>query len=159
MKKLLLLPLCLSLFLTSCSDDESEPMKPPVSEIDADMRGNWVNTSVKRVYYSDTNSVMYSDTSARNAYFNFDGQRMTVTLDGVSSKDVWNYSFPNKDDSTYIQLQQGNQTTDYVVTSLSDSVMIWVDELPWAGFPEEAPDAQKTTSKLGVYTWKFVRKK
>ncbi|MFD2247513.1 hypothetical protein [Pontibacter ruber] len=159
MKKLLLIPLLFSLFLTACNKDEDAEIKPPVSKIDADMRGDWVNTSVERTYYSDQNEVMFADTSERRAFFNFDGQRMTVTLEGSSNKDVWNYSFPNKDDSTYIQLQQGNQTTDYKITALSDTAMIWVDELPWAGFPEEAPNEQKTTSKVGVYTWKFVRKK
>ncbi|MDX5437838.1 MAG: hypothetical protein LPK03_11620, partial [Pontibacter sp.] len=85
--------------------------------------------------------------------------KMIVTLPGSSEQDVWNYSFPNPNDSTYIQLKQDTVTTDYVVTAMSDSVMIWVDELAWAGYPEEVPDNQKTTSKVGVYTWKFERKK
>lgn len=159
MKKLILVPLCLSLFFTSCNDDDSDAVIPVASELDAEMRGEWTNTSVKRVYYSDTDTVMYADSSARNANFQFDGKRMTVTLPGTTTKDVWDYSFPDKDKENYIMLKQGSQSNDYMITSISDTVMIWVDELPWAGFPEEAPDDQKTTSKMGVYTWKFVRKK
>ncbi|WP_299761650.1 hypothetical protein [uncultured Pontibacter sp.] len=159
MKKLILIPLCFSLLFTACNDDESEAVIPAVSQIDADMRGDWTNTSVKRVYYSDTDTVMFADSVARQAYFQFNGQRMTVTLPGSSEKDVWNYSFPDKNDSTYIQLKQDAETTNYKVTSLSDSAMVWVEERAWAGFPEEVPDEEKTTSKLGVYTWKFVRRK
>ncbi|TPE42957.1 hypothetical protein [Pontibacter mangrovi] len=159
MKKLLFIPLCFSLFFTSCNNDDDETVIPVVSEIDADMRGDWTNTSIERVYYSDTDTVMYADTVERNANFYFDGQKMTVTLPGSSDKDVWNYSFPDGNDSTYIQLQQGSVTNDYKVTTMSDSVMVWVDELPWEGYPAEAPDAEKTTSKVGVYTWTFVRKK
>lgn len=158
MKKLLLIPLCLSLFFTSCKDDESDAVIPVVSELDADMRGDWTNTAVERVYYSDTDTVMYSDVSKRQANFHFDGRKMTVTLPGSADKDVWTYTFPNPDDSTYIKLQRGNETTDYVVTSLSDTEMVWVDEIDWAGYPEEVPDQEKTTSRRGVYTWKFVRK-
>jgi hypothetical protein len=158
MKKLILIPLFLSLFLTACKDDESEEFVPPVSKLDADMRGNWTNTAVERTYYSDAGTVMYADTSVRNANFHFDGQRMTVTLPNSSDKDVWNYSFPKKDDSTYIQLQQGSKTADYVIKSMSDTEMVWVDEIPWAGYPEEVPDSEKTTSKVGVYHWKFVKK-
>lgn len=106
MKKLICIPLCLSLFFTSCNDEDSETVIPAVSEIDADMRGDWTNTSVKRIYYSDTDTVMYADSVKRQAYFNFNGQRMTVTLPGSSDKDVWTYSFPDKNDSTFIQLHQ-----------------------------------------------------
>ncbi|AKD04035.1 hypothetical protein POKO110462_12985 [Pontibacter korlensis] len=158
MKKLLVIPLCLSLFFTSCNDNDSDAVIPAVSEIDADMRGDWTNTSVKRIYYSDTDTVMYADSVARQANFHFDGQRMTVTLPGSSNEDVWNYSFPDANDSTYIELSQGELTTKYNVTSMSDTAMVWVEERPWAGFPEEAPDEEKTTSKLGVYTWSFSRK-
>lgn len=159
MKKLILVPLCLSLFFTSCNDDDTDTAIPVASELDASMRGDWTNTSVKRVYYSDTDTVMYADSAARNANFSFDGKKMTVTLPGSTDKDVWEYSFPDKDKENYIMLKQGNVSNDYMITSMSDTVMIWVDELPWAGFPEEAPDDQKTTSKKGVYTWKFVREK
>ncbi|WP_266204950.1 hypothetical protein [Pontibacter kalidii] len=158
MKKLLFIPLCLSLFLASCNNDDDEAVIPAVSELDADMRGDWTNTSVERTYYSDAGTVMYADTSERQANFHFDGQKMTVTLQGSSNKDVWNYSFPDPNDSTYIQLQQGGETNDYVVTSMSDTEMVWVDEIDWAGFPEEVPDQEKTTSRKGVYVWKFVRK-
>ncbi|SFH07848.1 hypothetical protein [Pontibacter chinhatensis] len=158
MRKLLFIPLCLSLFLTSCNDDE-ETVIPVVSELDADMRGDWTNTAVERIYYSTSGDVMYADTSKRQANFHFDGQKMTVTLPGGSDKDVWNYSFPDPNDSTYIRLQRDAETNDYIVTSLSGDEMVWVDELDWAGFPEEAPDQEKTTSRRGVYTWKFVRKK
>lgn len=160
MKKLIFIPLCLSLLFTAaCNDDDGETVIPAVSEIDADMRGEWTNTSVKRVYYSINDTIMYADSSARQANFRFDGRRMTVTLPGSSDKDVWEYSFPNANDSTYIQLKQGATTTDYVITSMNDSVMIWVDEIQWAGYPEDVPDDQKTTSKVGVYTWKFERNK
>ncbi|MFD2512259.1 hypothetical protein ACFSRY_00150 [Pontibacter locisalis] len=158
MKKLILIPLCFSLFFTSCNDEENEVVIPAVSEIDADMRGDWTNTSVKRIYYSDTDTIMFADSVERRANFSFNGQKMTVTLPGSSETDVWNYSFPKENDSTYIQLRQGSETTDYIITSLSDTEMIWVDEIDWAGFPEEVPDDQKTTSKKGVYTWKFERK-
>ncbi|WP_439882652.1 hypothetical protein ACSX1A_05665 [Pontibacter sp. MBLB2868] len=158
MKKFILIPLCFSLFFTSCNDEDTETVTPPVSEIDADMRGEWTNTSVKRVYYSDTDTVMYADSVERRATFVFDGKKMTIMLPGSSSKDVWDYSFPNPNDSTYIELHQGSETTDYIIKSLSDTAMVWVDELDWAGYPEEVPDAQKTTSRKGVYTWKFERK-
>ncbi|GAB3812211.1 hypothetical protein [Pontibacter rugosus] len=159
MKKLLLIPLCFSLFFTSCSDDEEEEVIPPVSVLDADMRGEWTNTSIKRTYYNFGDEVMYEDSVLRNANFRFDGKRMTVTLPGSAEKDVWNYEFPNNTDSTYIQLHQDTTSTDYTVTSISDTVMIWEDEIRWAGFPEDVPDDQKTTSRYGVYKWKFVRKK
>ncbi|MCX2740905.1 hypothetical protein [Pontibacter anaerobius] len=159
MKKLLFIPLCFSLFFTSCNDDDTEAVIPVVSEIDADMRGDWTNTSIKRVYYSDTDTVMYADSVARQAYFHFDGQKMTVTLPGSSEEDVWTYSFPDQNDSTHIQLHQDTVTTNYQVTSLSDTDMVWVEERAWAGYPEEVPDNEKTTSKRGVYTWKFVRGK
>lgn len=158
MKKLFFIPLCFSLLFTSCNDD-SETVIPAVSEIDASMRGDWTNTSVERVYYSDTDTIMFADTVARQASFHFDGQKMTVTLPGNSNKDVWTYSFPNPNDSTYIQLHRDTATTDYTVTTLTDSEMVWVDEVDWAGYPEEVPDQEKTTSRRGVYTWRFERKK
>ncbi|MBC5991951.1 hypothetical protein [Pontibacter cellulosilyticus] len=159
MKKLIFIPLCFSLFFTSCNDEDTEEVIPAVSTIDAEMRGDWTNTDIKRVYYSDRDTVMYEDSVKRQAYFNFNGQKMTVTLPGSSDQDVWNYSFPDKNDSTYIELKQNNVTTKYKVTTLSGDQMVWVEERPWAGFPEEVPDNQKTTSKVGVYTWKFVRGK
>lgn len=159
MKKLLFIPLCLSFFLTSCNDDESESVAPVVSELDADMRGEWTNTSVKRVYYSINDTVMYADSAARQAYFRFDGRKLKITLPGNSNEDVWDYSFPDKDNTNYIKLQQGSNTTDYVVKTMNDTMMVWVDELQWAGYPEEVPDQEKTTSKVGVYTWTFKRQK
>jgi hypothetical protein len=159
MKKLIFIPLCLSLFFTSCKNDEGDAVIPVASELDADMRGEWTNTLVKRVYYSDRDTVMYADSSVRNATFYFDGKRMTVTLPGSATKDVWEYNFPDKDKGNYIMLKQGSQSNDYMINSVTDTEMIWVDELPWAGYPEEVPDNQKTTSKVGVYTWKFIRKK
>lgn len=159
MKKLLFIPLCLSLFLTSCNDNDEETVVPVVSELDADMRGEWTNTSVQRVYYSINDTVMYADTSERQAKFRFDGRKLAISLPGNSKEDVWEYSFPDKDNTNYIQLKQGNNTTDYMVTSVSDTMMVWVDELQWAGFPEEAADQDKTTSKVGVYTWIFKRNK
>lgn len=123
------------------------------------MRGDWTNTAVERIYYSTSGEVMYADTSERAANFHFNGQKMTVTLPGSSDKDVWTYTFPDPNDSTYIRLQRDAETNDYIITSLNGDEMVWVDELDWAGFPEEAPDQEKTTSRRGVYTWKFVRKK
>ncbi|MCC9168090.1 hypothetical protein [Pontibacter harenae] len=158
MKKLILIPLLATLFLASCKEENEETVPMPVSAIDADMRGDWTNTSVKRVYYGDGDRVMYSDSSIREAYFNFDGRRMTVTLPNSSERDVWEYSFPDANDSTYIQLKQGNVTTDYLIKTLSDTVMVWEDEEAWAGFPHNVPDDEKTTSRVGVYTWKFVRR-
>lgn len=159
MKKLLLIPLCFTLLFTACNDDDSEEVIPAVSEIDASMRGDWTNTDVKRVYYSDQDAVMYEDSVKRQAYFNFNGKKLTITLPGSSTEDVWNYSFPDKNDQTYIELTQNGVTTKYHVKSISETNMVWVEERPWAGFPEEVPDQQKTTSKKGVYTWKFVRGK
>lgn len=160
MKKLLFIPLLFSLFLTLTScNDESEAVIPAVSEIDADMRGDWTNTSIERIYYSDSGEIMYGDTVERAANFHFNGQKMTVTLPGSSNKDVWNYSFPDPNDSTFIRLQRDTATTEYIVKSLTGDEMIWVEEINWAGFPEEVPDSEKTTSRKGVYTWMFTRKK
>lgn len=159
MKKLIFIPLCLSLFFTSCNDDEGDTVAPVVSELDADMRGEWTNTAVKRVYYSINDTVMYADSVERQATFRFDGRKLKISLPGSSSEDVWDYSFPDKDNTNYIKLQQGSNTTDYTVTTMNDTMMVWVDELQWAGYPEEAADADKTTSKVGVYTWTFKRKK
>ncbi|PVY41325.1 hypothetical protein [Pontibacter virosus] len=158
MKKLLLLPLFFALVLTSCGDDEDEKLEPPVSEIDAKMRGDWTNTQIKRVYYSDQNEVMYTDSVQYQTTFSFNGKQLTVTAPG-SNPEVMNYSFPDPDDSTVIELQRGADRGKYTVSSISDSDMTWVEEKQYAGFPEEAPDNEKTTSQKGVYTWKFVRKR
>jgi hypothetical protein len=160
MKKLLLLPLLALLSLSSCNDDEGEPTPPPpVSEVDADMRGDWTNNFQKRVYYSINDTIMYQDSVDVEAYFKFDGTKMTVTLPGSNEKDVWNYTFPDKDNPNYIQLTKGSVTTDWLIKEISDTEMVWEDEEAWAGFPYDVPDSEKTTSKKGVYTYKFVRNK
>ncbi|MBC5773043.1 hypothetical protein H8S95_03120 [Pontibacter sp. KCTC 32443] len=159
MKKLLLLPLLAALSLTSCNDDDGESIPAPVSEVDADMRGDWTNTFVKREYISDRDTVMYADSANIQAFFKFDGVRMTVKLPNSNTTDVWNYSFPDADNPNYIKLTKGNETTDYIIKTLNDSVMVWEDEEAWAGFPADAPEAQQTTSQKGIYTYKFVRDK
>ena len=159
MKKLLLLPLFAAMILTSCKDDEGDKIPAPVSEVDADMRGDWTNNFVKREYISDRDTVMYADSANIQAFFKFDGLRMTVQLPNSNAKDVWNYSFPDKDNPNYIKLTQGSVTTDYIIKELSDTLMIWEDEEAYAGFPAEAPAQDRTTSQKGVYTYKFVREK
>ncbi|WP_299989668.1 hypothetical protein [uncultured Pontibacter sp.] len=158
MKKLFLLPILFALVFTSCSDDDdNETVEPAVSEIDAQMRGDWTNTMIKRVYYSIDDEVMFTDSVQYQTNFSFDGKRLTVTVPG-GTPEVMNYSFPDPADTTIIELQRGNDKGQYKVTSISDTEMTWVEEKPWAGFPEEAPESEKTTSRLGLYTWKFVRK-
>lgn len=157
MKKLFLIPLFFALIFTSCSEDDSETFEPPVSETDAKMRGDWTNTLIKRVYYSIDDEVMFTDSVQYQTAFKFDGKRVTVTVPG-GEPEVMNYSFPDPNDSTLIELQRGSDKGQYTVKSVSDSEMTWIEEKPWAGFPEDAPESEKTTSKLGVYTWKFVRK-
>ncbi|MCP2044809.1 hypothetical protein [Pontibacter sp. HSC-36F09] len=157
MKKLFIIPILFALFLTSCDKDKDEKLEPPVSEIDAKMRGDWTNTQIKRVYYSDQNEVMFTDSVQYQTVFSFNGKQLTVTAPG-SQPEVMNYSFPDPNDSTIIELQRGSDRGKYTVSSISGSDMTWTEEKPYAGFPEEAPDAEKTTSQKGVYTWKFVRK-
>lgn len=159
MKKLLLLPLLAALSLTSCSDDDGESIPAPVSEVDADMRGDWTNNFIKREYYSMNDTIMYADSMNIQAFFKFDGRQMVVRLPNSNEQDVWNYTFPDKDNPNYIQLTKGNMTTDYIIESISDTMMVWVDEEQWAGFPADAPDDEKTTSKVGVYTYRFVKDK
>ncbi len=158
MKKLFFLPIVASLLFTACNDDKEDPIPAPVSDIDAEMRGNWTNTQIKRVYYSINDTIMYQDSSNLQAFFSFDGRKMTVTLPDNGGTDTWDYSFPDEDNPNYIQLKQGSRTTDYLVTTINDSVMVWEDEEAWAGYPQGVPDEEKTTSKVGVYTWKFVRR-
>ncbi|MBX0332455.1 hypothetical protein K3G39_04315 [Pontibacter sp. HSC-14F20] len=157
MKKLLLIPIFFALFLTSCDDDKEENLEPPVSEIDAKMRGDWTNTQIKRVYYSDQNEIMFTDSVQYQTTFSFDGKQLTVTAPG-SNPEVMNYSFPDPNDTTVIELQRGADKGQYTVATISNSEMTWIEEKPYAGFPEESPDDEKTTSQMGVYTWKFVRK-
>lgn len=158
MKKLFLLPLLFALVFTSCKDDDDAgSFEPPVSELDAKMRGEWTNTQIKRVYYSDQNEVMYTDSVQYQTNFSFDGKQLTVTVPG-GTPEVMNYSFPDPADTTVIELQRGADKGRYTVASISDSEMAWVEEKQYAGFPEEAPDAEKTTSQKGVFTWKFVRR-
>ncbi|MBD1395621.1 hypothetical protein H9Q13_00450 [Pontibacter sp. JH31] len=159
MKKLFLIPIFFALILTSCSDDDSETFEPPVSEIDAKMRGDWTNTLIKRVYYSINDEVMYTDSVQYQTTFSFDGKRMTVTVPGSTKPEVMSYRFPDPKDSTKIEIQQGSVTGQYTVKSVTDSEMAWIEEKQWAGYPEEAPESEKTTSKVGVYTWKFIRKR
>ena len=158
MKKLFLIPLLFALALTSCNDDDDEKLDPPVSVIDAKMRGDWTNTQIKRVYYSDQNAVMFTDSVQYQTTFSFNGKQLTVTAPG-NAPEVMNYSFPNPNDSTVIELQRGSDKGQYKVASVSDSEMTWLEEKEYAGFPEDVPDSEKTTSRKGVYTWKFVRKK
>ncbi|SIR25341.1 MULTISPECIES: hypothetical protein [Pontibacter] len=158
MKKLFLLPILFALVFTSCSDDDDNgTVEPAVSEIDAQMRGDWTNTMIKRVYYSIDDEIMFTDSVQYQTNFSFDGKRLTVTVPG-GTPEVMNYSFPDPADTTLIELQRGNDKGQYKVTAISDTEMTWVEEKPWAGFPEEAPESEKTTSRLGLYTWKFVRK-
>ncbi len=159
MKKLLLIPLLFAFILTSCDkDDDGEEFIPPVSEVDATMRGEWINTQIKRVYYSIDDEVMFKDSVQYQTTFKFDGKRITVTVPGVAAPEVLTYRFPDPNNPNLIEVQQGSLTGQYKVENFSNSEMNWVEEKPWAGFPEDAPDNEKTTSKLGVYTWKFVRK-
>ncbi|PKV76158.1 hypothetical protein [Pontibacter ramchanderi] len=159
MKKLLLLPiLFFAFFLTSCDDEKDEKLEPAVSEIDAKMRGDWTNTMIKRVYYSMDDEVMYSDSVQYQTTFGFDGKRLTVTVPG-GSPEVMNYTFPNPADTTIIEIQRGADKGQYKIAAISDSEMTWIEEKPWAGFPEEAAESEKTTSKVGVYTWRFTRKR
>lgn len=158
MKKLLLLPLFFALVFTSCNDDEGETIEPPVSEIDADMRGDWTNTMIKREYYSIEDELMYEDSVQNQTTFSFDGKRMTVTVPGSTQPEVMNYSFPDPNDSTMMEVQRGSETGKYKVISITDTEMTWLEEKEWAGFPESAPEADRTTSRLGVFTWRFVRK-
>lgn len=158
MKKLFIIPILFALFLTSCDKDKDEKLEPPVSEIDAKMRGEWTNTMIKRVYYSIDDEVMYTDSVQYQTNFSFNGKQLTVTVPG-GQPEVMNYSFPDPNDSTLIELQRGSDKGQYTVLSVSESGMTWIEEKAWAGFPEEAPEAEKTTSKKGVYTWRFVRKK
>ena len=157
MKKLFFIPILFALFLTSCDDDKDEQLDPPVSVIDAQMRGEWTNTMIKRAYYSMDDEVMFTDSVQYQTNFSFDGKRLTVTVPG-GTPEVMNYSFPDPSDSTIIELQRGSDRGQYSVKAISDSEMTWVEEKAWAGFPEEAAESEKTTSKLGVYTWRFVRK-
>jgi hypothetical protein len=158
MKKLFLLPLLFALVFTSCKDDDGGSFEPPVSEIDTKMRGDWTNTLIKRVYYSMEDEVMFADSVEYQTSFSFDGKRMTVSVPGNAQPEVMNYSFPDPNDLSIIEIQQGAAKGQFKVASISNTEMTWIEEKPWAGFPEEAPDAEKTTSKLGVYTWRFVRK-
>ncbi|EJF08074.1 hypothetical protein O71_23071 [Pontibacter sp. BAB1700] len=112
---------------------------------------------IKRVYYSIDDEIMFTDSVQYQTNFSFDGKRLTVTVPG-GTPEVMNYSFPDPADTTLIELQRGNDKGQYKVTAISDTEMTWVEEKPWAGFPEEAPESEKTTSRLGLYTWKFVRK-
>ena len=155
MKKLLLMPLFLVFFLVSCNDDEEEPIPAPVSQVDAQLRGKWTNTEVIRQYFSDTDTLMYADTSNIEAFFEFDGKRMKISLPGESNQEVWNYSFPDKDNENYIQFTKDGTTTDYLIKSISNTEMKWEDEEEYAGFPIDAEE--KTTSRKGVYTYKFTR--
>lgn len=102
--------------------------------------------------------VMYTDSVQYQTSFKFDGRRITVTVPGVANQEILNYSFPDPNDPTLIEVQQGSLIGRYKVENFSNSEMTWVEEKPWAGFPEDAPDDEKTTSKLGVYKWKFIRK-
>ena len=157
MKKLFLIPILFALFLTSCDDEKDEKLDPPVSQTDAQMRGDWTNTMIKRVYYSMEDEVMFTDSVQYQTTFSFNGKQLTVTVPG-GQPEVMNYSFPDPNDSTLIELQRGSDRGRYNVVSISGSQMTWVEEKAWAGFPEEAPEAEKTTSKKGVYTWRFTRK-
>lgn len=158
MKKLLLLPLFFALVFTSCDKDKEEEIIPPVSDIDAQMRGEWINTQIKRVYYSIDDEVMFEDSVQYQTTFKFDGKRLTITVPGNANREVLTYRFPNPNDPALIEVQQGSLTGQYKIRNFSSSEMYWEEEKEWAGFPEDAPDNEKTTSRLGVYTWKFNRK-
>jgi len=159
MRRLLLIPfLFLTLIFTSCDKNEGEEFIPPVSDVDATMRGEWLNTQIKRVYYSIDDEVMFTDSVQYQTTFKFDGKRITVTVPGVANQEVMTYRFPDPNDPTLIEIQQGGLTGRYKVKDHSNSEMAWVEEKEWAGFPEDAPDSEKTTSRVGVYTWKFERK-
>ena len=155
------MPLLAALLLTSCKDDDptTDPIPEPVSQVDADMRGNWTNTFIKREYYSINDTLMHADSANIQAFFKFDGLRLTITLPNSQVQEVWNYTFPDKDNPNYIQLNRGSVTTDYIIKSLSDTEMVWIDETPWAGFPYNVPESQQTISKLGVFTYKFEKSK
>ncbi|WP_299707728.1 hypothetical protein [uncultured Pontibacter sp.] len=158
MKKLLLIPLLFALVFTSCKDDDEEEFIPPVSDIDATMRGEWINTQIKRVYYSIDDEVMFEDSVQYQTAFRFDGKRVTISVPGNANPEVLTYRFPDPNDPNIIEVQQGSLTGRYKIQNFSNSEMYWVEEKEWAGFPEGAPDDQKTTSRLGVFTWKFDRK-
>ncbi|GHA80381.1 hypothetical protein [Pontibacter akesuensis] len=158
MKKLLLFLLPV-LFLVSCGDDEKVEPEPkiPEGEISQDLQGKWHNYLVKREYYGDADTVMYADSVNIQTYFEFKGDQMLITTPGSSTPEAWTYSLPDKDDPNRIVLTRGSASTDYMVVSITDTEMVWLDEEAYAGYPMNVPDSEKKTSKVGKYTYRFRR--
>ena len=174
MKKLLLLALPL-VFLMSCKDDKEElpapqpespeapetPEEPaiPEGEVSYSLQGKWVNELVKRDYYGDADTIVYADSAVVQAYYEFKGNKMIISLPGDPTQHEWVYDLPDEEKPNYITLTQGDQTTDYEILSISDTAMVWEDRQAWAGYPIDVPDEEKKTSKEGVFTYKFSRMK
>ena len=157
----------------SCKDDKEElptpqpevpevPQEPeepaiPEGEVSQALQGKWVNELVKREYYGDADTLVYADSAVVQAYYEFKGNKMIITLPNTTTQEEWVYDLPDAEKPDYITLTKGTQETDYTVVSISDTAMVWEDRQVYAGYPIDVPDAEKKTSKEGVFTYRFVR--
>lgn len=121
------------------------------------LQGKWVNNFVKREYYGDGDTIVYADSVKTQAFFEFKGNRMFISLPNSTSKEEWTYNMPDEASPEHVTLTKGGEQTDYMVLSISDTAMVWLDEQAWAGYPIDVPDSEKKTSKSGMFTYRFVR--
>lgn len=157
MKKLLLLLLPV-LFLAACKDDDEDSPGPiPPGEVSHTLQGKWTNDFIKREYYSDADTIIYADSVNLQAFFEFKGNRMMISTPDNPTQEVWTYDLPDQSSPNYITFKRNGQTTDYTIVSITDSSMVWTDEEAWAGYPIDADDNDKKTSKVGKYTYRFSR--
>lgn len=160
MKKLLLFLLPIFV-LVSCKEDEPvptpEPEPAPDNEVSHMLQGNWINNFVVREYYGDGDTIVYADSVETQAFFEFKGNKMIISLPNNPSKEEWTYNMPDATSPEYVTFTKGSEKTDYMVLSISDTAMVWLDEQAWAGYPIDVPDTEKKTSKVGMFTYRFVR--
>ncbi|GAB3811568.1 hypothetical protein [Pontibacter rugosus] len=160
MKKLLLFFLPV-LLLSACNkDDEGEiPTPIPEGEISQKLQGKWTNKFIVREYYGDADTIVYADSVEVQSYFEFKGNQMFISLPGSTNQEAYTYDLPKKDEPNYITFKRGSLTTDYTVLAISDTSMVWLDEQAYAGYPIDVPDDKKKTSKVGKFTYRFVKDK
>lgn len=158
MKKLLLLLMPVVILVVSCKDDDVEVPAPiPEGEISHTLQGEWTNHFIKREYYGDADTIVYADSVEVQSFFEFKGNKMSISLPGSTTQEVWTYDLPDKATPNYITLKRGNETTDYNILAISDTAMVWEDQQAWAGYPVDVEDKDKKTSKVGKFTYRFRR--
>lgn len=156
MKKLLLFILPV-FFLISCGDEETPAPTIPPGELSESLQGKWTNNFVKREYYGDADTVVYADSINIQATFEFKGDQLLISIPGGGEPEAWTYALPDESDPNYITFTRNGMTTDYAILSISDTAMVWMDEEAYAGYPLSAPESQRKTSKVGKFTYRFVK--